>query len=110
MDQLESRITATLAYAGLFGAGLTEPELAQRMFGPGPVRPDDLSRQLHDLNAQAGILRRRGDRYFSMDAVLPAGEVISPDMAPIRSWAHKKASPFQDDPYAKPVMGNRSDG
>ncbi len=96
LQDLDARILATLAYAGLFGAGLTEQELLQRLFGAQPMHAADIREALDRLTAPGGPVLPDEGRYLvtapTKVAVFPAtAEGDAPDAATqldrVRRWA-----------------------
>lgn len=87
LEDLDARILATLAYAGLFNAGLAEPELRQRLFGPGVAESEALRSRLTALNGGSGRLVRAGNLYFLAGVAPGPAAAPSPDLGPVRAWA-----------------------
>lgn len=92
--RLADRILTTLAYAGLFGAGLTPAELRQRLFGAGAATADEVAAGLAALNGRSGRLSQADGRYFL--AGTPSPSAPHPDDWPgVRAWAAAAAAiPF----------------
>lgn len=63
LQDLDARILATLGYAGLFGAGLNEEELRQRLFGARPMHAADVREALERLSAPGGPVVPDEGRY-----------------------------------------------
>src|SRR6185295_1866798 len=86
IDLLESRILATLAYAGLFHDGLTESEVSHRLFGPGPEAPEAVAAALGRLAGPAGPVRRAGATYYLAGGSPPVPR-LSMALRAERVWA-----------------------
>jgi len=87
LEDLDARILATLAYAGLFSAGLREPDLLQRLFGPGAAEADAVRSRLSALNGSTGRLMRHGETYYLAGARTGTAQAAAPDLRPVRAWA-----------------------
>jgi len=87
LEDLDARILATLAYAGLFNAGLREPDLLQRLFGPGAAEADVLRSRLSAMNGSTGRLVRRGETYYLAGTRPGTAVAVAPDLGPVRAWA-----------------------
>lgn len=82
---LDARIQATLAYAGLFGAGLRLDELRQRLFGAGELHPDDLTAA---LAASPAVIRdERGAWRLSGPVSTPPPAPVDDEIERVRGWA-----------------------
>ncbi len=81
---LDARILSALAYADLFGAGLSEPELRQRLFGAGSVHPDDLRERLVALRDDSKI--GESDGTYRLGAT-ETHDDVSGQVAAVRAWA-----------------------
>ncbi len=88
---LDARILSTLAYADLFGDGVSEHLFLQRMFGAGEVHPEDLKHRLEVL-ASEGRVTRGADWIWRLG--VGSRRHVAPDFAELgtrlraaRSWA-----------------------
>jgi len=82
-----------VAYADLFGAGLTEDDIARRLFGGEPAEREDVRAVLTSLNGEGGPLKFDAGRYF-----LAGSQVVTqapPDLKPLKNWVRFAAAlPF----------------